>query len=338
MIDRKAPRGRLSEWSRRLKEAFAFSEAGVLAALILFFTVMYLLSPAFRTQYNMTSILKQISTTATIAMGQTLVIISGAFDLSQGPVAGLAAMLTAISWQHWGLPVPLAICFGLGVGIACGLANGLLAARFNLHPMVMTLATATVFTGLNYFITRGYPVTRLPEGLKWLGRGQIGPFPVPILVMLLVSAIMHLMLVRTLYGRRVLQVGGNLEAARAVGIRVERTRTGIFAISGFLAALGGIMIVGRVGNALPTIGQDALFPVVTATILGGTLLSGGVGSMAGTLMGAGIMGIVMNGLVLLRFNIYLQDVVQGGLVIIALLTDQFRRGQLTWSKVIGKKR
>ena len=222
MIDRKAPRSRLSEWSRRLKEAFAFSEAGVLAALILFFTVMYLLSPAFRTQYNMTSILKQISTTATIAMGQTLVIISGAFDLSQGPVAGLAAMLTAISWQHWGLPVPLAICFGLGVGIACGLANGLLAARFRLHPMVMTLATATVFTGLNYFITRGYPVTRLPEGLKWLGRGQIGPFPVPILVMLLVSAIMHLMLVRTLYGRRVLQVGGNLEAARAVGIRVER--------------------------------------------------------------------------------------------------------------------
>jgi ribose transport system permease protein len=218
----------------------------------------------------------------------------------------------------------------------CGLINGVLMARFRLHPIVLTLATAAIFQGINYIITRGYPVVDLPESLLWLGKGKVGGLPAPVLVMLAIVVVMHVMLTRTVFGLRVLMIGGNAEASRLSGVNVDRVRIGIFVLSGMLAALGGIVTVGRIGNAVPIIGQDLLFPVVTATILGGTLLSGGVGSMAGTFMGAGIAGIVKNAMVILRFNIYLQDVAQGSLVLLALLIDQFRRGELSWSIITGK--
>ena len=319
-----------------LRGAFAFRESGVLLALVTFSVVIAIISPPFRTQYNITSILKQISVTAIVAMGQTLVIVSGAFDLSQGAVAGLAAMISALAVHAWGFSPLLAIIVGLGVGTTCGLANGVLAARFRLHPIVLTLATSAVFQGLNYFITRGNPIVGLPESFLWIGRGVIGPIPAPVFLMFVVSILMHLVLTRTVIGLRVLMIGGNAEAARLIGVHVNRVRVVIFSMSGFLAALGGIVIVGRVGNALSTIGQDLLFPVVTAAIIGGTLLSGGVGSMAGTLMGAGLAGIVKNALVLLQFNLFLQDIAQGLMVLIALLIDQFRRGELSWAILAGK--
>ncbi|MCL4488851.1 MAG: ABC transporter permease [Chloroflexi bacterium] len=321
-----------------LKRALAFRESGVLIALLFFFTAMWVVSPTFRTPFNLTTILKQISVTAIMAMGQTLVVIAGAFDLSQAPVAGLAAMSSALAWKNFGLDPALAICVGLAVGTLCGFVNGLLAARFRLHPIVMTLATSTVFSGFNYFITRGETIVGLPEGLTWLGQGDISGISVPILVMLIISLLMHLMLTRTLFGLRILMIGGNLKATTDIGIDVAQLRVGVFTISGFLAGLGGIVLLGRVGNAIPQIGQSMLFPVVTATILGGTLLTGGVGSMAGTLIGAAIMGIVNNALAILQFSVYLQDMSQGALVVMALLVDQFRRGELTWKMIVGRDR
>ena len=321
-----------------LKQVFAVRESGVLLALVVFFTLLWIISPVFRTPFNLTIILKQMSVVSIVAMGQTLVIISGAFDLSQGPVAGLAAMLTAIAWGRWGWDPVLAISLGLGIGTACGLTNGLLAARFRLHPIVMTLATATIFQGINFFITRGQSVVGLPTTMTWFGKGKIGSVPVPVILMFIVAIVMHIMLTRTLFGLRVRMIGGNLKAGYDSGVQVERVRIGVFTISGFLAALGGIVLLGRVGNAVPQIGNELLFPVVTAAIVGGTLLTGGVGSMAGTLIGAAIMAIVRNALVILQFNIFLQDVAQGFLVVLALLIDLFRRGELTWAILIGKDR
>lgn len=321
-----------------LKRVFAIRESGVLLALILLFVVIWVVSPPFRSPFNLTTILKQISVTAIVAMGQTLVVIAGAFDLSQAPVAGLAAMVSAIAWKYWGWDPALAIGLGLTVGAACGFINGVLAARFRLHPIVMTLATSSIFLSTNYFITRGEAIVGLPASLTWLGQGEIGPIPVPIVVMLVVALFMHLLLTRTLFGLRVLMIGGNLQAGKDIGINVERVRIGVFTISGFLAALGGVVLLGRLGNALPQIGTGLLFPVVTATIVGGTLLSGGVGSMAGTLIGAAIMGIVNNALAILQFSIFLQDGAQGALVVAALLVDQVRRGELTWKMIIGRDR
>ena len=322
----------------RIRELMAHRESGVFLALVIFFVVMYTVSPIFRSPFNLTTILRQISITSIVAMGQTLVIVSGSFDLSQGSIAGLAAMVTAKLWKNFGLAPPIAIVGGLGVGVLCGFLNGVLAARFRLHPIVMTLATGAVFLGVNFYITRGESIIGLPDGLTWLGKGRIGQVPVLIILMFVVAFLMHILLTRTLFGLRVRMIGGNLKASQDVGMNVERIRIGIFTLSGFLAALGGIVLLGRVGNALPQIGQGLLFPVVTAAIVGGTLLTGGVGSMAGTLMGAAIMGIARNALIVLQLDIYLNDVMQGTLVVVALLIDQFRRGELTWRIIFGRDR
>ena len=240
--------------------------------------------------------------------------------------------------ENFGLAPPIAIVGGLGVGVLCGFLNGVLAARLRLHPIVMTIATGAVFLGVNFYITRGESIIGLPDGLTWLGKGRIGQVPVLIILMFVVAFLMHILLTRTLFGLRVRMIGGNLKASQDVGMNVERIRIGIFTLSGFLAALGGIVLLGRVGNALPQIGQGLLFPVVTAAIVGGTLLTGGVGSMAGTLMGAAIMGIARNALIVLQLDIYLNDVMQGTLVVVALLIDQFRRGELTWRIIFGRDR
>lgn len=323
---------------RGVQSLFSASESGVFLAMSVFFIVMAVISPAFRTPYNITVIFKQIAVASILGMGQTLVIISGAFDLSQGSIAGLGSMIAAIAWQRWGIDPILAIGLGLLVGVACGSFNGILAARLRLHPFVMTLATSTIFMGLSFYASRGDPVTGLPESFLWLGKGTIGILPAPVLVMLIVTFTMQILLTKTLFGRRVLMIGGDVDVAYALGLDINRLRIIIYTISGFLAALGGIVAVGRTGASIPSIGQDLLFPVVTATIIGGTLLSGGVGSMFGTLIGATIMGIVRNSLAILQINIFLQDVVQGLLVVAALIIDQFRRGQLTWKIIIGKDR
>lgn len=312
-------------------------ESGVFFALVLFAAVMLASAPQFSTQYNASIILKQMSVVAVIALGQTLVMIVGAFDLSQASIAGLVAMVSALLWQDLGAPPLVALAAGLLLGATIGAFNGVLAAYFRLNPIVMTLAAGIAIRGVTYTISGGFPVVRVPPEFLYLGASTIVGVPTPVVLAFLVAGMMHVLLTRTLFGRRVLQVGGNQDAAKGLGISVSGIRIGVFAISGLLAALGGIMAMGRIGNASPEIGQTLLFPVVTAAIVGGTLLSGGVGTMLGSLMGATIMAMVTNAIVLLQVNIFLVDTVQGVLVLIALLVDQFRRGELTIRKLIGRE-
>ena len=326
----------------RLKGLMAFRESGILLALVVLVVVLSLYSEAFRSPLNLMTILKQISVVAIVAMGQTLVIISGYFDLSQGSVAGLAAIASAIAAARWGWPAPLCILFGVGLGAACGFFNGLCITRLRLHPVVVTLATSSIFMGVNFVITEGTPVTGIPESFLWIGKGtvSIGPLeiPVPIVAMALTAILMHLMLTQYLFGRRIFIIGSNKEAARLAGVNVERVMLGIFTLSGFLAAFGGVIMVGRVGSGLPLIGSDLLLPVVAASVIGGTLLSGGVGSMAGTVIGAAVMGVLRNGLVVLRFNIFYQDIVLGFAVLVAVVIDQVRRGNLSFKSVFLGRR
>jgi ribose transport system permease protein len=312
-------------------------ESGVLLALIMFIAFMVVMAPQFSSGYNASIILKQMSVVAVIALGQTLVMIVGAFDLSQASVAGLVAMVSALLWQDLGFPPLLALGSGMLLGALIGAGNGVLAAYFRLNPIVMTLAAGIAIRGITFTISGGFPVVRVPGELTYLGASEIFGIPTTVIVAFLVAGVMHVMLTRFLFGRRVLQVGGNAEAAKGLGVNVSRVRIGVFAISGFLAGLGGILAMGRIANASPQIGQTLLFPVVTAAIVGGTLLSGGRGSMLGTLMGAVIMTMVTNAIVLFQVNIFLVDTVQGVLVLIALLVDQFRRGELTWRKMTGRE-
>lgn len=335
-----------SRWLGRLALASATTlrtltqarAAGVFLALVLFAAFEAVtVGESFSTPYNIEIILKQMSVVAVIACGQTLVMIMGAFDLSQASLSGLIAMVSALLYSSFGMPPVVAIGAGLLLGFVVGAINGILAAYFRLNPIVLTLASGIAITGVTYFICNGYPVVGLPDDFLYLGSGQIFGFPVPVVVAFVVAAAMHVMLTRTLLGRRVLQVGGNQDAAKGLGLNVNAIRTTVFAISGLMAALGGIMIVGRLGNATPQIGLGLLFPVVTAVIIGGTLLSGGAGTILGTLIGATVMAMVTNAIVLHRIDIFLIDTVQGTLVLAALLVDQLRRGELTLRKVVGRE-
>ncbi len=317
-----------------VREVLNYRESGIFIALVVIFTVMCIISPSFRTKFNLTVVTEQMATVAIMATGQTLVIISAAFDVSQAAICGLAAMTTGLLWAKGGLNPILAIVIGLATGATAGVLNGVLAARFKLHPIVMTLATSTIFLGCTYLITHGEPVIGLPSQLLWMGASSFGPIPVSVVIMLVVVAAMQILLTRTQFGLRVRQVGGNTEAARLTGVNVSAVILGVFVVSGLLAALGGAIEMGRVGNAIPTLGSTLLFPIITASILGGTLLSGGEGSMIGTLFGAAVLTIINNALVVLQVDPYSQDIVQGSLVVAALIVDQFRRKQLTLRDLI----
>jgi len=318
-------------WVRGL---FSYRETGIVIALVVLFVYLCFASESFRSQFNLTVVAEQMAAIGIMATGQTLVIIAGAFDVSQAAVTGLSAMVIGIMWGHAGLNPILAIMIGLATGALAGAVNGILASRFKLHPIIMTLATSVIFVSLTYVITHGIPVIGLPPQLLWAGSALLGPIPVSTLIMLVVVALMQVLLTRTRYGLRVRQVGGNVEAARLIGVNVPLVLLGVFVISGFLSALGATIELGRVGNAIPTLGSTLLFPIITASILGGTLLSGGEGSMVGTVAGAAVLTIINNALVVLQVDPYAQGVVQGGLVVAALIVDQFRRRQLTFRDLI----
>lgn len=316
------------------RNILGYRESGIFIALTVIFVALLFISPIFGSPYNLTIVTEQMATIAIMATGQTLVIISGAFDVSQAAVTGLTAMVTTLMAVNVGLNPFLAIGVGLGTGALAGAVNGILAARFKLHPIIMTLATAVVFTSVTYVISHGVPVLDLPAPLLWMGGSFIGPVPVSVVIMLLVVAVMQVLLTRTRFGLRVRQVGGNVDAARLTGVNVAAITLGVFIISGLLSAFGALIEVGRVGAGIPTIGSTLLFPIITSSILGGTLLSGGEGSMVGTLFGAALLTIINNALVILQVDPYAQGVAQGGLVVAALIIDQFRRRQLTLRDLI----
>jgi ribose transport system permease protein len=316
------------------RSVFGYRESGIFIALTVIFVALLFISPIFGSPYNLTIVTEQMATIAIMATGQTLVIISGAFDVSQAAITGLTAMVTTLMAVNAGLNPFLAIGVGLGTGAVAGAVNGILAARFKLHPIIMTLATAVVFTSVTYVISHGVPVLNLPAPLLWMGGSFIGPMPVSVVIMLLVVVVMQVLLTRTRFGLRVRQVGGNVDAARLTGVNVAAITLGVFIISGLLSALGALIEVGRVGAGIPTIGSTLLFPIITSSILGGTLLSGGEGSMVGTLFGAALLTIINNALVILQVDPYAQGVAQGGLVVAALIIDQFRRRQLSLRDLI----
>lgn len=329
---------RSPNWIRaKVADLFSYRETGILIALVLLFIAMCFASESFRSQFNLTVVAEQMAAIAIMATGQTLVIIASAFDVSQAAVTGLTAMVIGEMWGRVGVNPILAIVVGLGAGALAGALNGILASRFKLHPIIMTLATSVIFVSLTYVLTHGQPVIGLPNQLLWAGSALVGPIPVSSLIMLLVVALMQVLLTRTRFGLRVRQVGGNIEAARLIGVNVPLVLLGVFVISGFLSALGATIELGRVGNAIPTLGSTLLFPIITASILGGTLLSGGEGSMVGTLAGAAVLTIINNGLVVLQVDPYSQGVVQGGLVVAALIVDQFRRRQLTLRDLVRRE-
>jgi ribose transport system permease protein len=310
--------------------AASFKELNLLLALIVLGGLIALRSPYFLTTDNLLGVARAFSLTAIAAIGQTLVIITGGIDLSVGSVLAMAGLSTGMLLAS-GWPLVPAVLAGLVMGMIFGLCNGFLITRVGLPPFIATLGMLSIGRGLIYVLTKGYPVTvpREEDLLLKIGQGYVGIVPVPVIIMLVITVIFTLFLSKTTLGRYIYAVGGNEEAARLAGINVSRVKMFVYTMSGLLAAVSGIILLSRLVSAQPSAGLGFELPVIAAAIIGGTSLLGGEGTVLGAVLGAAIIGVLENGMVLLGVNTYAQQAVTGAVILLAVSIDiwQKRRRQ-----------
>ncbi|MGP7815218.1 ABC transporter permease [Glutamicibacter soli] len=296
-----------------------FLQGGTIIALVLligFFTMMR--PDVFPSFGNIRNILEQIAILTIIAMGQTVVMVVGDFDLSVGTNATLSGA-TAAALMIGGTPVPLAVLAALAVGILVGVVNGYLVAFLRLSAFVATLATMTTVGGLAFIVTEGTTLYGMPESFFWIGQSRPLGIPMPIFFALVVAAVLWITLRYTTLGRRWYAVGGNTEVARLSGVNVRWTRFLAFVVAGLASAIGGIILVSRLGSASSASANNYMMLAVAAVFLGMTLLKSGQANAGGTLVGVGIIGVMSNGLNIIGVNTYIQQVLTG-LIIIAAVT------------------
>jgi ribose/xylose/arabinose/galactoside ABC-type transport system permease subunit len=303
-------------------------EFGIGIAFILEFILFSLLSPYFFTPDNLLNVSLQASITAIIAAGMTFVILTGGIDLSVGSLLAFAGIVATTVLKTSLPPVTgfiLAILAGLAVGSLSGAFAGFCITRFNIAPFIVTLATMTIWRGAAFVWTDGRPVWELPAGFAFLGTGRLLAVPVPTIIMVLTFVASHIILTRTRFGRYVYAVGGNIEAARLAGIRTWRVLVNVYVLSATLAALSGILLASRMNSGQPNAGVSYELDVIAAVVVGGTSLSGGAGSIVGTFIGAMLIAVLRNGLNLLNVNSYVQQVIVGVVILLAVMLDQIRR-------------
>jgi ribose transport system permease protein len=301
-------------------------DAGILLGLLVIFVIFSLLSPYFLTEQNLINVLQQSSINGCIAVGMTLVIISGGIDLSVGSTAALSAVVGA-SLMVSGVPVPLAIVAAATVGMAAGLVNGAMVAYAGLQPFIVTLGTLSIFRALALIVTDGNPVFGLPSSFRSLFAAKLWILPIPVLLVVVVGLAAWFILRRTPLGEYFLATGGNEEAARVAGVPLAKTKIASYVISGGLAALGAMVLMGWLGAADPTMGNLWELQAIAAAAIGGASLSGGRGSIIGTILGAIILGTVTDGLTLLNVQAFYQLLATGVIIIMAMMIDRATRGK-----------
>jgi ribose transport system permease protein len=295
-----------------------------LVALLLVTVLLGWRAPLFWSTDNLLSIGVQSAVILILAIGQTLVIISGGIDLSVGSVVALAGTVAALAMAH-GVPPELASLAGMAVGALVGLFNGAIVAGARMPPFIVTLGTLGMARGLALILTDGTNVSGLPAGFMTLGQRRLGPVPLPILCVLGVALAAHLLLARTRPGRYIYAMGSSRQAARLSGVAVRRWTVIVFVLGGLLAGLGGIIQTSRLGIGQPTTGEGFELDAVAAAVIGGASLAGGEGHIPGTLVGALLMAVLRNGGNLLNLPPFWQQFIIGGMIIIAVLYDRVRR-------------
>lgn len=295
---------------------------GLLIAFGAICVVLSFLSPAFLTAQNGINVLRQISINAILAIGVTFVILTGGIDLSLGSVLALTGVLAATFAHPETYPLIVPIAAGILGGVLIGLLNGLLITRFRVAPFIVTLGMMTIARGGALIVSKGRPVSNLSASFNFIGSGSVLGIPVPIVILAGVFAVSYFILSRTIFGRYVYAVGGNEEAARASGINTHKIKIAAYSICAGLAGLAGIIQASRITTGQPNAGISYELDAIAAVVIGGTSLTGGLGRVTGTLLGALLIGTLNNGLDLLNVSSYYQQVVKGLIIIGAVILDR----------------
>lgn len=296
-------------------------ESALVAFLLVFGTVMTFASPYFLTPLNVEALLMGLTVNGVVAVGMVIVIVSGGLDLSVGSTMAFAGVVAGLSLNA-GIPVPIAVLFGIAVSVAVGLVNGILVAGLGINPFITTLGTMITVRGLLLVFSGGTAVLNLPEGFKIIGQGRLFGLQFPIYVMILIVVVSDFLLRNSRFFRQVYYVGNNENSAALSGINVRVVRMFSFGIVAGLAGLAGLMITARFGSASVTVGQGLELRVITATIIGGASLKGGEGTVLGAFLGALFMGMLANSLNLLGVDVYWQNFITGITLILAIVVDQ----------------
>ena len=298
---------------------------GTIVALIILIVFVSVLNPAFLQVNNLLNLMRQLIINGFIALGMTFVILTGGIDLSVGSTLALTSAIFAGLLQG-GMPTILAILIALGIGLILGLINGILITKGKLAPFIVTLATMTIFRGLTLVYMDGRPIAGPKDdfAFQFLGKGQFFGIPFQVILFIIAYLILWILLTKTSYGRKIYAVGGNEKASFISGIKIDKVKILVYVISALMAVLSGLILTSRLNSAQPTAGSAYEMDAIAAVVLGGTSMTGGSGSLTGTLIGILILGVLNNGLNLLGVSSFYQQIVKGVVILIAVLIDRKR--------------
>jgi len=327
-IEETKAKGLNREWMNAFLKKYA-----IVLILLAMFILMSVLAPAFLQPRNLLNVVRQISVIGLIAMGVTMAIILTGIDLSSGSVLAVAAVVAASLAQRsdWPtrmypnlpeLPVIVPLAAGLVVGALCGLINGALIAKFKIPPFIATLGMMTAARGVALLYSDGRPISTLTASFNFLGQGEVLGVPFPIIILIIMAVITHVMLNNTRFGRHVYAVGGNEQAALISGVSLDSVKMKVYTYAGLLSGLAGVVLASRISSGQPGLGSGYELDAIASAVIGGTSLSGGIGTVWGTMVGALIIGVLNNGLDLLNVSAYWQMIVKGAIIIVAIIIDE----------------
>lgn len=313
---------------------FFLSTAGILFVVVLLVgLIVHLLTGNFYTMYNLSTLTRSSSFVIIVSFAQTLVLLTGGIDLSVAAIGSVCSMLSAQLMVNMGMDPYAAIVLSCLAGILFGAVNGFFISYLRINSLIVTLATGEIYKGIVYVVTKGMPIVGVPKNAADLANGVIaGAIPNILLIMLAICALLTLMLKRTRLGRYIYALGGNRNCAQIVGIRTQHVEMLVYCLSGLLAATAGVLMTCKLASFQASIGANWVMPSVTAAVLGGTSLLGGIGGVFGTIFGGLLMGVVSVSITLLRVSSYWETIVTGGVVIIAVVMDAMKGNSLLKEK------
>jgi ribose transport system permease protein len=307
-----------------LAHAIRRRESAILLALFVIMAVIGSVEPNFVSGSNLYLVSRQISFVAVVALGELFVILHGGIDLSVGSIMALAGMVAGFCMKA-DVPPALAVALGITAGLAMGAINGALISFVRIAPFIVTLGMLSFASGVVLGLTKGVPITEIPASFLPVAQGSFLELPIPVWIMLAMAVVAHVVLTATAFGRRIYAIGGNEQATFLSGIDVRRIKFGLYLISAGCASIAGIILMARFNSAQADTGKGWELDAIAAVVIGGASLSGGSGSVLGVLIGACIMGVIKNGLVLMRVSSYWQTAIIGVIIVLAVVLDRARR-------------